>query len=65
MAYEKKLVPSSGKGSSISVSPAFCQGEERAGCIREPGLHPHRVLPRDDKVVALLDKFQNTGHLSG
>ena len=28
MAYEMKSVPSSGKGSSISVSGAFCQGDE-------------------------------------
>jgi len=29
VAYERKLVPSSGKGSSISVSGAFCQEEAR------------------------------------
>jgi len=46
MAYEKKLVPSSGKGSSISVSGAICQGEDGAGHAEEPrspGPSPGRI----------------------
>jgi hypothetical protein len=68
VAYEKKLVPSSGKGSSISVSGAFCQ-EQRRHKQRPDAVDvsaPWRSrdgLPRNDKVVALLDKIPNTSHL--
>jgi hypothetical protein len=52
-AYEEKLVPSSGRGPSITRSSAFCQD---ARCPIPP--HPLRQFyHRPDKVVTLLDKI--------
>src|SRR6478736_10208016 len=57
-AYEEKSVPSSGRGPSISRSPAICQ-ERGLPYSRSSGA---AVLPRRDKVVTLLDKIRNNRH---
>src|ERR1700687_796770 len=57
-AYEEKSVPSSGRGPSISRSPAVCQEQDRRNC--RPACAA--ALPQRDKVVTLLDKIRNVRH---
>ena len=60
-AYEEKSVPSSGRGPSISRSPALLP---RCRIAAIPASSPAAVLPRRDKVVTLLDKIRNTRHVN-
>src|SRR5882672_6473641 len=60
-AYEKKSVPSSGRGPSITRSSASCQD------VRYPYFPPRRLRQfyhHHDKVVSLLDKIRNTRHVN-
>ncbi len=49
----------SGRGSSISRSPAVCQ--EQVRCNRQACMR-REALPQRDKVVTLLDKIRNVRH---
>jgi hypothetical protein len=60
VAYEKKSVPSSAKGPSITCSQAICQGGTRAGHNLSPVNWAAAVRP-GHRIVTLLDKNPNTG----